>query len=156
MAQIASKKNEKLTALMQLMNSYKKKLSEELSKIVMKILHYWHQEGEYTMEQLMRDASHLDFDPVEFIAKYIKPEKLSQVYNLKPKEVFQVFPMKPKEIFEAYPMKPEEIFRDNPMKPEEIFKANPMKPEEIFDAYPDKEELKRSIEIFYKAMHKDN
>jgi hypothetical protein len=140
----ASKKKEKLSALTQLMLSYKNKLSEALSKVVMTILNYWHQEGEYTMEELMKDVSHMDIDPVEFIARYIKPEKLSKMYNLQPKEVFQIFPMKPKDIFEAYPMKPEEIFR-----------ANPMKPEEIFDAYPDKKELMKSIEKFYKSMHKD-
>ena len=140
----ASKKKEKLLALKQLMTSFKKSLSEKLSKIIMKILHYWHTEGEYTMEQLMKDVSQMDDDPVEFIARYLKPEQLAKVYNLQPREVFQIFPMQPKDIFEAFPM-----------KPEDIFKANPMKLSEIFEAYPDKKELLREIEVFYKSMHED-
>jgi len=157
----SSKKNQRFLALKNIFSLNYKQFSLGLKSILVKIIYFWKNKGEISMQQVKRDivdeASELTEEEKAWFISLFKPE--DRLRGLKPEERLQG--LKPEERLRG--LKPEERLRGlkpevvfNQFKPEDVFKQ--FKPEDVFKLFKPEDRLKgldiETIEAFLETTKK--
>jgi len=144
----SSKATQKYSVLKKLISLGLKKFGRELLIIFIKILNFWNDTGELTMEQIRQkvlyDTGNLNDKEISTFLSLFKPEDVFRQYRpeerlrgLKPEEVFKQY--RPEDVLKQY--RPEDRLRG--LKPEERLKGLDFKTIETYLAKAKKQKKKK-------------